>query len=107
MPIVNFPVGTRVRSFDFPGRTDCFIDGLVMGVGHDRHGDHRYTIRVDRRVVEGVERPIHPSAAIVYPPLNGLEGFFGPTQGVVKLDDQTSPYVAACDALTGSLKVPA
>lgn len=49
----NFPVGTKVRSYDFeplPDRGDCFVEGTVTGNDGDR-----LQILVDRDVFGGRE----------------------------------------------------
>jgi len=68
----NFTPGTRVRSYDFPNRRDCYIEGRVVGIEDDR-----YKILVDRVVQEDVVMPESGGLGrIVQPPLNGLQGFF-------------------------------
>ena len=49
----NFPVGTKVRSYDFrpmSDRGDCYVEGTVV----DNNGD-RLMIAVDRDVFGGLE----------------------------------------------------
>lgn len=80
----NYTPGTRVRSYDFPGRRDCYIEGRVIGIADDC-----YEIRIDLIVVEGKE--LSNSAGlgrIARPPLNGLQGFFGTTEGVLLADQR-------------------
>jgi hypothetical protein len=92
---MNYAPGTRVRSFDFPGRTDCYVEGMILGITRDE----TYILQVDRRIVGGEERPVTNTGCIVYPPLNGRPTLMGSTtEGVVKLDDQTSPIVHALAA---------
>jgi len=85
-------VGTKVRSFDFAGREltgerACYVEGTVVAKGKcppvcvcSKH----YHILVARQVFGGRERT-ELVGEIVYPPLNGTEGMFGATDGVVKI----------------------
>lgn len=67
----NFPIGTKVRSFDFPGRRDCYIEGTVVSVDAEIYG-----IEVTARVLEG--KPGRAAVgSIVYPPINGLPTWTG------------------------------
>lgn len=80
-PDLTIAVGDRVRSFDFPGSTDCYVEGTVVAI------DARmavYKVRVERRVFEGMEIT-DPRTDIVLPPMNGRQGLFGMTRGVVRV----------------------
>jgi len=80
----NYTPGTRVRSYDFPNRRDCYIEGRVVGIEDDR-----YKILVDRVVQEDVVMLESGGLGrIVQPPLNGLQGFFGITEGVLLADQR-------------------
>ncbi len=58
-----------VRSYDFDGRDDCYIEGYV--IGHDHYeGCRRYKIYVERRVIGGKETKVY-KPWIVMPPVNG------------------------------------
>lgn len=94
-------VGDYVRSYDFHGRGDCYVEGVVLGVdvapGYgvelDREDGSHYAICVERRVVENKEvvdqlATINIKKLIAYPPVNGMDGIFGVTEGVVKLVDR-------------------
>jgi hypothetical protein len=86
--------GDYVRSLDFPGpivrRDDCYVEGYVAEI-RTEDGCPRYVIRVQRRVVEGLEREVAPAWKWVYPPVNGTpHAFGGVCDGVSK--------VAACQA---------
>lgn len=73
-------VGDTVRSYDFPNRTDCFVEGLVTGLTDDG----RYVILVTSQFVEG--RSVSTLLGrVVYPPVNGSEGLFGITNSVVRI----------------------
>ena len=77
---MTISLGDNVRSYDFPGlRDDCFVEGTVTNIGTDT-----YTINVRRQVVQGRE-PCILNGREVFPPLNGLQGLFGVTNGVVKV----------------------
>jgi len=84
--------GDYVRSLDFPGplvrRDDCYVEGYVAEIrGHE--GCPCYVIRVQRLVVEGIEREVTPSRKWAYPPVNGVQHAWGGVcEGVSK--------VAAC-----------
>lgn len=85
-------VGAKVRSFDFAGRQltgerACYVEGRVVEIGTPPHEvcvcDKHYHIVVDRRVWGGVANPTDGFIGqTVYPPTNGTEGLFGPTDGV-------------------------
>lgn len=92
--ISEITVGDKVRSFDFPGNKAtvgdhaCFVEGTVEAITTQLDGCPRYKIRVERRVFGG--KTIAPGAdgAHVYPPVNGLEGFSGKTDGVDRIDGE-------------------
>ena len=75
--MINFPVGTRVASYDFPGNNDCFIIGTVTDVRDDR-----YTIRIEKRIFDAMILT-DDIGVDVHPPLNGQQCLFGLTNGVV------------------------
>ena len=78
-------VGDRVRSFDFEGCDDCYIDGVVESIGDKLEGCPRYKIRVQTLVFGGEVQTDHVPP-YVYPPVNGTETWLGGvTAGVVKL----------------------
>ena len=92
----NFAVGTRVRSFDFPGRFDCYVEGRVVAIANGC-----YRIRIDTRIVGGQPKPVDGWQQMAEPPLNGQESIFGGrlTHGVTLADqnvwhaeDPTSPH---------------
>ena len=69
------PVGTRVRSFDFIGCRDCYIDGVIEGYGGSVFpSDAHYRVRTVSRVWEGREVPLKEPEQRVYPPINGMFG---------------------------------
>jgi hypothetical protein len=77
--MAKITIGTRVRSYDFPSRSDCFVEGIVTDIQSSN-----YEVLVDRYVFGGVSKDTIVGRT-VYPPLNGLEGMFGVTKGVVPL----------------------
>ena len=79
-------VGDRVRSFDFPrDRRDCYVDGKVLEIGVFHGVLHQaYKVAVDRMVWNGHVHEVKEER-IVYPPINGLAGLHGPTNGVVRI----------------------
>lgn len=74
----NFAVGDKVRSYDFPHATDCYIEGEIVAINFGR-----YAIKVEKTVIGDALRP--NNVDMVYAPLNGLDSFFGETNGVVKI----------------------
>lgn len=63
-------VGDTVRSFDFEGRYDCYVEGTLEEIGDClRYGYDQYKIKVARRVVGNEETDAHPD--YVFPPKNG------------------------------------
>lgn len=74
--VQNFPVGARVISYDFPGNRDCYVIGIVMEVGLTE-----YTILVEKRIIDAVVVD-RLTGKTVRPPMNGLQGMFGLTNGV-------------------------
>lgn len=75
----------RVRSIDFEGREDCYIEGEVIGFT-DMEGCPRYEIRCDVDVFRG-EHSRGRVGERFYPPVNGTpRSFGGITNGVTKLD---------------------
>ncbi len=79
--VQNFEVGAKVKSFDFPGISNCYVEGTVIKVDKSFQN---YEVLVTRKVMDGKEITFR-EGSIVYPPLNGLSGFFGPTNGVIAL----------------------
>ena len=73
------PIGTRVRSFDFPcrdtdGENACFMEGTITGFQRVA-GCLRYVIRVERAVFGGKEQKDFPRN--VFPPPNGTPTMLG------------------------------
>jgi hypothetical protein len=66
--------GERVRSYDFEGRTDCYMEGVVMGE-KIVEGCRRYIIAADTRVWENGEA--ERLKEYVYPPVNGTPTTMG------------------------------
>jgi hypothetical protein len=66
--------GDKVRSYDFEGRRDCYVEGVVSGF-EEVEGCNRYVLRAERRVIEG--REVASEADTFYPPVNGTPRLFG------------------------------
>lgn len=51
----RFNVGQIIRGYDFPGRTDCYIEGMVLEADY-RHplGFACYRIRITERLMGGL-----------------------------------------------------
>jgi hypothetical protein len=68
----NIKVGDRVRSYDFPHRDDCFIEGHVTHI-KEWEGCERYYIRVELVCWDGKIVPNDPMLGhTVRPPVNGI-----------------------------------
>jgi hypothetical protein len=77
-------IGDRVRSFDFPfmnkeveGKNANYVEGVVQDIIKNR-----YEIAVDKAIRGGKEGNV---GSTVLAPVNGLDGMFGKTDGVVRL----------------------
>ena len=89
-PDLTLGVGDAVRSFDFPGRDDCYLDGVITGVV-TLDGCPRYALRVDSAHYADQPDP-QPPGPYVYPPVNGtLSWLGGVTRGVARLPDGPGP----------------
>lgn len=80
----EFPLGTRLRSFDFEHNRTCYVEGVLTGY-KNVEGCNRYVIRVEKQVFGGTE--VTDGSGLVgrdvYPPVNGTPTFFGgETKGV-------------------------
>jgi len=91
-------VGSLVRSYDFSGRTDCYIEGLVERINKFgsaralRVGHPSYEIRVEKRVIENQEHAgDRLIGALVFPPLNGTADIFGNQTSGVELITPDQP----------------
>lgn len=93
--------GDYVRSYDFVGVDNCFIEGVVQAVGVI-NGDVNvpgscYAVLCERVVWDGKEEPLSslsdtfPGPYVLWPPLNGLKkSTGGVTARVVKMVDRDS-----------------
>lgn len=70
--------GDRVRSYDFQGREDCYVEGTVVRIGQWTEcpcSQGHYEIEVDKRVWIGKEDPaVREEDSKVYPPVGGSRG---------------------------------
>lgn len=80
-PDLAIEPGDRVRSYDFAGIPDCFIEGVVEALTEPMEGCPRYKVRVQRCVRQGLEVP--PFAMYVYPPVNGTPSWTGKLTNLV------------------------
>ena len=86
-PDLTINEGDRVRSFDFPGVAEAYVEGTVVNLEW-HEGCNRYKIRVERRVWEGVEHIIPHPHDYVYPPVNGTATSFGGVcRGVQRIEE--------------------
>jgi hypothetical protein len=81
-PDLSLAVGDRVRSYDFAGTRDCYVEGLVEAITPPLEGCARYKIRVERQVLGGVTAPVR--AEFVYPPVNGTHTMMGRLTNLVE-----------------------
>ena len=61
-------VGDEIKAFDFKplkGRADCFIQGVVVKKGMTDLGYYGFTIKVTKKIVGGIERPIRNKIMLV------------------------------------------
>jgi len=83
-------IGSLVKSYDFPDRVDtkhlCYIEGVILSINpNGKLSIHHpcYEILVRKQVWDGVDDPnSRLIGQCVYPPINGTEGLFGPTNCV-------------------------
>lgn len=69
------PIGTYVRSYDFAGVDNCYVEGTVVQYGGGVFpSDSHYCVKVERRVFDGKEKPVSVQEQHVYPPFNGMFG---------------------------------
>lgn len=77
-------VGDRVRSYDFPERRDCYVEGKVAAI-KEHHGCQQYLIQADKSVWRGEQ--VTFTNEWVYAPVNGTPTTMGrTTNGVEKLE---------------------
>lgn len=67
------PIGTLVRSYDFPGNRTCYVEGIVEGYCEMMRGCSRYAIRVMAQYFNNVrEEDCDLVGELVYPPMDGI-----------------------------------
>lgn len=70
-----FKPGALVRSYDFPGTWDCYVEGYIAGYGGDTFpSDVHYKVAVTKRVWEGRQVADSLVPELVYPPMRGSLG---------------------------------
>jgi hypothetical protein len=87
-PDLTIKPGERVISFDFPERTDHYVEGIVEDIveSRDSTGVRLYKIVMQYKCVGGVRRP--SELAYVFAPVNGTPMMFGgPTRGVMRVPE--------------------
>lgn len=69
--------GDWVRSYDFQDRKDCYVEGIVLRVGHFAEFQDCAHVEIEAtdRVIEGLS--YKPTDAFFYPPANGTPTLFG------------------------------
>src|SRR5262245_55629304 len=95
MNTTTITIGDLVRSYDFPGIDTCYVEGIVRDIvepnGTNLFGCTRYAIEVIHAVEDGLDATNRRRVArelkagdadMVFPPINGLPGIFGTTNGV-------------------------
>lgn len=74
-PTETFQIGALVRSYDFPGTWDCYVEGYIAGYGGDTFpSDVHYKVAVTKRVWEGRQVADSLVPELVYPPMRGSLG---------------------------------
>jgi hypothetical protein len=85
---MKIKTGDTVRSYDFKGQKDCYVEGVVREI-KSFEGCDRYVIIVHRDVYRGLEIPqFEKSSRVgqeVFPPVNGTPRLFGGYTGEVEL----------------------
>lgn len=80
-------VGDYVRSYDFVGTDDCYIEGTLIGFT-EKEGCMRYSIRCEKDVIHGEAFEKGEDSRVghtFYPPLNGTPSLFGTCNYVKKV----------------------
>jgi hypothetical protein len=84
-PDMTIREGDRVRSFDFPGLTEHYVEGVVTRIQW-HEGCNRYRIAVEVVCSDGVRVSVAKQNQFVLPPVNGTGVTFGGTcRGVVRV----------------------
>lgn len=97
-PQRGIKVGSKVRSYDFPGmHDDHYIEGHVVG-----EGPHSYQIKVNRVVRSGKEMPVPAHMAHVEAPKG--RGMFSQAYAVHKIMDRQNQVSAAPAEPQGAAK---
>lgn len=78
MYIQKIEIGDRVRAYDFEEDDTCYVEGVVEAIVEEEADCARYKIKMERRVLQNVERPYSwKDEPYVYPPVNGTLTLFG------------------------------
>ena len=85
---IDVTPGSRVRSYDFAHRPDCYVEGVVEEIRRFPELGFfdcaRIMVAVDRRVIGDAEVAV--TQKHVYPPVNGVPTLGGTTDGVEVLE---------------------
>lgn len=81
-PQTDIVPGEKVRSYDFAGVRNCYVEGVVVKISNPIEGCKRYEIMVEKRVLDGTS--ISVADPYVYPPVNGTPMLFGGITNLVE-----------------------
>lgn len=85
-PELDLKPGDHVRSYDFAGNRESYVDGVIESVTPPMEGCPRYKILSNSRVFGGKPIPVPAHEEYVYPPVNGTPTLMGAlTNFVVRL----------------------
>jgi hypothetical protein len=80
-PQLDLGPGDRVRSFDFAGVAECYVEGTIESITEPIEGCPRYKVRVEQRVFNGALLAKKPD--YVFPPVNGTPTMTGKATNLV------------------------
>lgn len=86
----RFPIGSRVRSYDFEGNIRSYCEGELIGYVQFE-GCLCYHIRVTLRLWDG--KALNARDTYVWPPVNGTPSMGGNLCGVVLLPDEPAHWL--------------
>lgn len=81
---IDHPIkmGDKVRSYDFEGRKDCYIEGTMLGfcLLHGPGGPWHYCIQMEKQIFADEDitaKVLKEGIRHYYPPMNGTPMLFG------------------------------
>lgn len=83
MSIYKAAIGDHVKTFDFAGRRDCYIQGHVTAISTHPHFGYEVVEVTGTHEAFGGEPK--PTAKVVYPPQNGTPTSMGETTNGIEL----------------------